>query len=103
MDVVIKWPGSLHDAHIVANSKIYTFFKSGKIPGLEKWIVDNEEPIPIFLLGDPAYPLLQYLMKEYSNGGSTLRNNTKIILSLCRAHIVFKCGFKVNLRSGLHP
>ncbi|KAK0146967.1 putative nuclease HARBI1 [Merluccius polli] len=74
MDVVMKWPGSVHDAQ-------------------KKQIVDDEEAIPIFLLGDPAYPLMPYLMKEYSSGGSTPQEQ---YFGLCLLfydlpHVIYAC------------
>ena len=39
------------------------------VPSCEKQIVEGEMKVPICILGDPAYSLLLFLMKEYPKGG----------------------------------
>lgn len=55
-DLVIKWPGSVHDARVFGNSKINEKFRNGTIPRCPKIIVEGEKPVQLCILGDPAYP-----------------------------------------------
>ena len=92
MDVVIKWPGSVHDARMFVNSGLNEKLRSGAIPKCLKRVVSDEDPIPVVILGDPAYPLLLYLMKEYANGGSTTQEQY-FGYKLCSARNVIECAF----------
>ena len=66
--------------------------KRQDIPSCSREIVDGHDRLSVCLLGDPAYPLQPYLMKEYPNGG---RNIDEKFFShrLSSARMVIECAF----------
>ena len=65
MDVYIGWPGIVHDARVITNSRIFQEAEAGSLfPNITKSI--NGQDIPLLVVGDPAYRLLPWLMKPYS-------------------------------------
>ena len=81
----IGWPGKVHDARVFANSSIKgqnkTLFPdwTEKISGVD---------IPVVILGDPAYPLLRWVMKAFGNLSHQQRKFNCCVLhhNICEIH-----------------
>ncbi|KAL2099810.1 hypothetical protein ACEWY4_004204 [Coilia grayii] len=58
-----RMPGSAHDANVLSQSDLYK--RAHLLPQCVRTIEGQD--IPLFLIGDPAYPLLSWLMKGYKN------------------------------------
>ena len=59
-DVVIGWPGSVHDARVFSNSCIFQKGNEGKLFPHDLPAEIHGVEVSSFLVADPAYPLLPY-------------------------------------------
>jgi hypothetical protein len=62
--------GKHHDTHVLWESSLYLKAGSGDLLPRRTEYIDNTE-VPVFLIGDPAYPLLPWLMKAYPSNNLT--------------------------------
>ena len=64
INVNIGWPGIGHNARVLVNCFLYKDANDGKLfPDWNKKMVSVD--VALVILGDPAYPLLPWLMKPY--------------------------------------
>ena len=63
----------------------------------------GKDLVQICILGDPAYPLLPYVMKEFPNGGSTPKNLEQFFeYRLFSVRMVTECAFgRLKRRFGI--
>ena len=71
---------------------LITFLKMEKYHSAQDRLSKEKTPIPVFLTGDPAYPLMPYLRKEYAAGGSN-RQEQYLGYRLYSAHDIIQCSF----------
>ncbi|KAI8493089.1 hypothetical protein Bbelb_290930 [Branchiostoma belcheri] len=55
--------------------------------------VINGVPVPVMILGDPAYPMLPWLMKRYADNGHLNRRETNFNFRLSSARMTVECAF----------
>ena len=91
-EVVIKWPGSVHDARMFYNSRLNEMLQNDTIAPLYTTLVPGTVPVPVCFLGDPAYPLLPRVMKEFPGGGNTVKEQF-FGYRLSSARMVIECAF----------
>ena len=91
MNVYAGWPGSVHDARILANSDLFAMGEAGTlVPNSVQTM--SGVPVPVVILGNPAYPLLPWLMKPYPGVGLSAKHR-KFNNRLSRARVVTECAF----------
>ena len=77
LDVECKWPGSVHDAKVFANSHINKLLRDGRLPLVYRELLPGYDKVPALLLADPAYTLLPHCMKEYP----TCKTNEQVLFN----------------------
>ena len=101
MDVEFMWPDSVHDAKVFANSSLNQILQNNLIPNTLHFPRQNvNEIIPNCVIGDPAYPLLPYCIKEYES----CSNDPEVIFNsmLRSARNQIECAFgRLKARSAI--
>lgn len=64
MDIDCRWPGSVHDAKVFANSSINKKMQDGSFPITYQSLIPGRTKIGSYLIADPAYPLTPYCLKK---------------------------------------
>ena len=84
--------GSVHNARIFANSTVFKEACNGSILQGDAVSISGRD-IPIFLVGDSAYPLMTWLMKPFAHN-TQLTSSEKIFnYKLSRARIAVENAF----------
>uniref|UniRef100_A0A8C4YQS5 Putative nuclease HARBI1 n=1 Tax=Gopherus evgoodei TaxID=1825980 RepID=A0A8C4YQS5_9SAUR len=90
IDINTGWPGKVHDAPIFRNTGLFWKMQAGTFSPDRKITVGDVE-MPIVILGDPAYPLMPWLMKLYT--GKLDRSKDWFNYRLSRCRMTVECAF----------
>ena len=91
-DIYIGWPGRVHDARVFVNSSLYLRGENGTLLPDWKQTIGGQE-VPLVVLGDPAYPLLSWLMKAFPDNGSLTAQQKTYNYRLSRARVVVEHAY----------
>uniref|UniRef100_A0A8C3FBM1 Putative nuclease HARBI1 n=1 Tax=Chrysemys picta bellii TaxID=8478 RepID=A0A8C3FBM1_CHRPI len=89
-NINMGWPGRVHDASVLRNTTLFKWLLQGTYFPDQKITVGDVE-MPIVILGDPAYPLMPWLMKPYTGSLDSSQELFNYRLSKCR--MVIECTF----------
>ena len=92
IDINVGWPGSVHYAHVFANSSIYKKITEEKLLPCCTLAIGGVN-VPLFLIGDSAYPLQTWLMKPFTHGTDLTAQQKTYNYRLCRARIVVENAY----------
>ncbi len=84
-----KLPGSTHDARVLQQPDLYQ--RAHLLPKCERRIEGVD--IPLLIVGDPAYPLLDWLMKGYPNSPRITPEEESLSVYLSSARVGVEMTF----------
>ena len=92
IDIYVGWPGRVHDARVFANSSLCTRGQNNTL--LPNWVkrISNTD-VPLVVLGDPAYPLLDWLMKAFPDTGYLTQQQRNFNYRLSKARVVVEHSY----------
>ena len=92
VDIYVGWPGRVHDARVFANSTLYKKGQDGVL--LPNWTETiSGKDVSLVILGDPAYPLLPWLMKTYPDNGRLNQQQKTFNYRLSHARVVVEHAY----------
>nr|XP_023654070.1 protein ANTAGONIST OF LIKE HETEROCHROMATIN PROTEIN 1-like [Paramormyrops kingsleyae] len=65
-DVCVGFPGSVHTAKVLQQSDLWDRLQDGNLLGQHKITIAGHD-VGHYLIGDPAYPLLKWLLKPFAD------------------------------------
>ena len=65
MEIECKWPGSVHDVKVFSNAYVWKSLQNGNLAKTHFSLLPGFETMSNYLIGDPAYPLTTFSMKEF--------------------------------------
>ena len=92
VEVYIGWPGRVHDARVFVTSSLYKTGQEGRFLPVWKESICGKD-IPLLVLGDPAYPLLSWLIIVFPDKGSLSFQQKTFNHHLSRARAVVKHAY----------
>lgn len=92
IDIYVGWPGRVHDARVFSNSSLYQKGQNQTL--FPNWVEKVSGcDIPILLIGDPAYPLLPWLMKAFPDNGNLTQQQKKYNHCLSKVRVVVEHSY----------
>ena len=93
LDICVGWPGKVHDARVFSNSALFSKGTNKQLfPGSSSRNIGGVQ-VPLVILGDPAYPLLPWVMKPYTENEHTPAAQKLFNYRESRARMVVENGF----------
>uniref|UniRef100_A0A1X7T4L1 DDE Tnp4 domain-containing protein n=1 Tax=Amphimedon queenslandica TaxID=400682 RepID=A0A1X7T4L1_AMPQE len=92
-DIYIGWPGSVHDARIFSHSKLFTLGQTGQLVPKNQSRVIHNVVVPLHIVADPAYPLLTWVVKPFSDNRKLSADQINFNYHLSKARVVTENAF----------